>query len=64
VSGIISHGVMNLVWWRDSVKVASDDEGALPRVSPARGPLPTPAFQEELVRRESGQRASSITDSM
>ena len=46
------------------VKVASDDERALPRVPPAKGPLTTPAFQEELVRGESGQRASSITDSM
>jgi hypothetical protein len=30
----------------------------------AKGPLTTPVFQEELVRSESGQRASSITDSM
>ena len=30
----------------------------------AKGPLTTPVFQEELVRSESDQRASSITDSM
>jgi len=30
----------------------------------AKGPLATAVFQEELVRSESGQRASSITDSM
>jgi hypothetical protein len=30
----------------------------------AKGPLTIPVFQEELVRSESDQRASSITDSM
>ena len=37
---------------------------ALSRFFAAKGPLTTPVFQEELVRSESGQRASSITDSM
>ena len=38
--------------------------GTLAREFPRQGHLHPPAFQEELDDRDSGQRASSITDSM
>jgi len=43
---------------------ATNRRAALSRFFAAKGPLTTPVFQEELVRTESDQRASSITDSM